>query len=78
MPRIFLGVVADDFTGAADAASFLVASGIPTLLFNGIPKENRVFEVAVPPILNHILCVLCSIVQNKRHGFELLKCDRYT
>ena len=40
MPRIFLGVVADDFTGAADAASFLVASGIPTLLFNGIPKEN--------------------------------------
>ena len=40
MGNIFLGVVADDFTGASDAASFLVGAGVPTVLFNGIPKEK--------------------------------------
>ncbi len=40
MANIFLGVVADDFTGASDAASFLVGAGVPTVLFNGIPKEK--------------------------------------
>ena len=34
------GCVADDFTGAGDAASFLVKGGLPTQLFNGIPKEG--------------------------------------
>jgi len=36
---LFLGCVADDFTGAGDAASFLVNQGIPALLYNGIPKS---------------------------------------
>lgn len=40
MANIFLGVVADDFTGASDAASFLVSAGVPTVLFNGVPKEK--------------------------------------
>ena len=31
------GCIADDFTGASDAASFLVKGGLPTQLFNGIP-----------------------------------------
>lgn len=39
MGKIFFGVVADDFTGASDAASFLVKAGVPTVLFNGIPYE---------------------------------------
>lgn len=39
MTELFLGVVADDFTGASDAASFLVAAGIKTVLFNGVPKD---------------------------------------
>lgn len=38
MGEIFLGVVADDFTGASDAASFLVAAGVPTVLFGGVPQ----------------------------------------
>ncbi len=38
MKEIFLGVVADDFTGASDAASMLSEAGIPTVLFNGVPK----------------------------------------
>lgn len=37
MGKIYFGVVADDFTGASDAASFLVKAGVPTVLFNGIP-----------------------------------------
>lgn len=38
MGRIYFGVVADDFTGASDAASFLVKAGVQTVLFNGIPQ----------------------------------------
>ena len=30
-----LGVVADDFTGASDAASFMVQGGLDTVLFSG-------------------------------------------
>lgn len=36
----FLGCVADDFTGASDAASFLVKGGMSVLLTNGIPKTT--------------------------------------
>lgn len=41
MGKIVLGIVADDFTGASDAASFLVQQGIKTYLFNGTPVEER-------------------------------------
>lgn len=34
-----LGCIADDFTGASDAASFLKAAGFGPILFNGIPKK---------------------------------------
>ncbi|MBP3804789.1 MAG: four-carbon acid sugar kinase family protein [Oribacterium sp.] len=40
MAEIFLGVVADDFTGASDAASMLSEAGVPTVLFNGIPEKS--------------------------------------
>jgi uncharacterized protein YgbK (DUF1537 family) len=39
MANILLGIVADDFTGASDAASFLVQEGIKTILFNGVPDR---------------------------------------
>jgi uncharacterized protein YgbK (DUF1537 family) len=35
--ELWLGCVADDFTGAGDAASFLSEHGLRTILFNGIP-----------------------------------------
>ncbi len=38
MAQLVLGIVADDFTGASDAASFLVAEGLPTILYAGIPQ----------------------------------------
>lgn len=40
MAKIFLGVVADDFTGASDAASFLADAGVPVVLFNGVPEKK--------------------------------------
>lgn len=35
---MILGCIADDFTGASDAASFLAAGGLKTLLVNGVPS----------------------------------------
>ena len=35
--RIRIGCIADDFTGAGDAASFLEAGGLATVLLSGIP-----------------------------------------
>ncbi|WP_437615426.1 3-oxo-tetronate kinase [Erwinia sp. V71] len=35
-----LGVIADDFTGATDIASFLVQNGLSTIQFNGIPQQD--------------------------------------
>ena len=37
-----LGCVADDFTGASDAASFLKAAGLSTFLYNGIPETEEI------------------------------------
>lgn len=34
-----LGVIADDFTGATDIASFMVNAGWKVVLFNGVPNE---------------------------------------
>ena len=34
-----LGCIADDFTGASDAASFLVKGGMSVQLYNGIPEN---------------------------------------
>ena len=34
-----LGCIADDFTGASDAASFLVKGGMSVCLFNGVPEQ---------------------------------------
>ena len=36
-----LGVIADDFTGATDIASFLVQNGMSTVQVNGVPKDDR-------------------------------------
>lgn len=36
--KLIFGCVADDFTGAGDAASFLSAGGLDTVMLNGIPS----------------------------------------
>lgn len=37
---MILGVIADDFTGATDIASFLVENGLPTVQLNGVPQDD--------------------------------------
>lgn len=39
--QIVVGCIADDFTGASDAASFLAKAGLRTVLFNGIPTDSE-------------------------------------
>ncbi len=40
MGNLVFGCIADDFTGASDAASFLVAGGLRTVLTNGVPPAS--------------------------------------
>ncbi len=51
-----IGCVADDFTGASDAASFLLSQGLNTLLLNGIPEGD------IPPC-NAVVIALKSRTQ---------------
>lgn len=39
--KLIWGCIADDFTGASDAASFFKKGGLQTILYNGIPSENN-------------------------------------
>ncbi|ADK82376.1 3-oxo-tetronate kinase [Sediminispirochaeta smaragdinae] len=39
--QLYIGCIADDFTGASDAASFLTQGGLKTLLLNGVPEDDR-------------------------------------
>lgn len=54
MGKIHFGVVADDFTGASDVASFLVKAGVPTVLFNGIPE-------GIPTLSGEIRAVVIAL-----------------
>ena len=38
--KLAWGCIADDFTGASDAASFFVKGGMRTILYSGVPKED--------------------------------------
>jgi len=44
MKQLQLGCVADDFTGAGDAASFLVKGGMRTILISSIPSQEIVVQ----------------------------------
>lgn len=37
---MIIGCIADDFTGAGDAASYLSRGGMETLMFNGVPEDE--------------------------------------
>ncbi|WP_326001459.1 3-oxo-tetronate kinase [Serratia rubidaea] len=41
---MLLGVIADDFTGATDIASFLVENGLSTVQLNGIPDSDAAVD----------------------------------
>lgn len=59
---IQFGCIADDFTGGSDAASFLVAGGLNTVLCNGIPPAGFV----LPPDCEAVVIALKSRTQETK------------
>lgn len=76
MGKIILGCVADDFTGASDAASFLIKEGIKTYLFNGIPKVDILHveeDIAVVIALKTRSQVMSTAVLETLEAFKWLE-----
>lgn len=48
---LIFGCFADDFTGASDAASFLVKGGLNTILYNGIPDKSQNVENGIDAVV---------------------------
>ncbi len=48
---ILWGCIADDFTGASDAASFFKKGGMKTVLYNGIPSEKEAVDEDVTAVV---------------------------
>lgn len=73
---MILGCVADDFTGAGDAASFLQAGGATVILSNGIPEredEDIMRAQAVVIALKTRSCPPCEAVDRTMAAFSWLK-----
>ena len=60
-----LGCIADDFTGASDAASFLVKGGMSVRLYNGIPEHKAQADEA-----QAIVIALKSRTQETEYAVE--------
>lgn len=66
-----LGVIADDFTGATDIASFLVENGIPTVQFNGTPAHGE--AVAAQAAVISLKSRSCPVDQAVSQSLEALR-----
>lgn len=78
-----LGIIADDFTGAVDAAGFVQKQGLKTVLYNGIPSNAEMLthsaEAAVI-CLKIRSCPVDQAVQQALTALALLKavgCNMY-
>ncbi len=74
--NFLIGCVADDFTGAGDAASFLAENGVKTILTNGIPEKETVFEGdfdAIVIALKSRTQETASAVRDSLEAFEWLR-----
>ncbi len=50
-PRLIIGCIADDFTGASDIGSFFVRGGMNTLLTSGIPDGSLTIDPSVEAVV---------------------------
>ena len=64
--NIKLGCIADDFTGAGDAASFLAEGGLRTVLVNGIPGD----DFPLPDDCEAVVIALKSRTQEKTYAIR--------
>lgn len=76
-----LGVIADDFTGATDIASFLVQNGLPTIQFNGVPESHEALSVqAIVISLKSRSCPAQQAIDQSLAALQWLQqqgCDRF-
>lgn len=76
-----LGVIADDFTGATDIASFLVQNGLPTIQFNGVPEQHDALNAqAIVISLKSRSCPPQQAIEQSLAALDWLQqqgCDRF-
>ena len=76
-----LGVIADDFTGATDIASFLVQNGLSAIQFNGVPQQHD--APTAQAIVISLKTRSCAVEQAVAQSLAALKwlqeqgCDRF-
>lgn len=78
---MLLGVIADDFTGATDIASFLVENGMQTVQLNGVPdRELELLADAVVISLKSRSCPDHEAVKVSLHALDWLQsqgCEQF-
>ncbi|WP_234480237.1 3-oxo-tetronate kinase [Erwinia sp. S38] len=76
-----LGVIADDFTGATDIASFLVQNGMSTVQVNGVPQDERQLDAeAIVVSLKSRSCAAEKAVEDSLAALAWLQqqgCERF-
>ncbi|ROR05625.1 3-oxo-tetronate kinase [Erwinia sp. JUb26] len=76
-----LGVIADDFTGATDIASFLVQNGMSTVQVNGVPQDDRRLDAeAIVVSLKSRSCAAEKAVEDSLAALAWLQqqgCERF-
>ncbi|WP_347253419.1 3-oxo-tetronate kinase [Leminorella grimontii] len=71
---MLLGVIADDFTGATDIASFLVENGLSTVQLNGVPADDVTVDTqAVVISLKSRSCPVEEAVEQSLAALSWLK-----
>ncbi|MDT0176003.1 four-carbon acid sugar kinase family protein [Enterobacter sp. BRE11] len=76
-----VGIIADDFTGATDIASFLVQNGLSTIQFNGVPQQHDALTAqAIVISLKSRSCPAGQAVEQSLAALRWLQaqgCDRF-
>ena len=67
---IKIGVIADDFTGATDIASFLVENGLPTVQINGVPTGKM--PEAIDALVISLKTRSCPVVEATQQSLAAL------
>ncbi len=67
---IKIGVIADDFTGATDIASFLVENGLPTVQINGVPTGKM--PEAIDALVISLKKRSCPVVEATQQSLAAL------
>lgn len=68
-----LGVIADDFTGATDIASFLVNNGMPTIQLNSIPKQPIIIDDSTEAIVISLKSRSCPVDIAVKQSIEAIR-----